>query len=146
MKSSGTRLWLILWKAYGTLRECAESHIRSLGLCYSDFAVLEALLHKGPTPVNTIGAKVGLTSGSITAAVDRLALKGLVERREDAADRRARMVHLTAAGRKLASAAFAEHVAAMQRATAGLTPAERAQAAELLKKLGLAARAMLETR
>ena len=55
----------------------------------------------------TIGLKVGLTSGSITAAVDRLADRGLVERRFDTEDRRARMVHLTAAGRKLVTAAFA---------------------------------------
>lgn len=144
MKTSGTRLWLILWKAYGTLQQCAEQNIRSLGLCYSDFAVLEVLLHKGPTPVNIIGDKVGLTSGSITAAVDRLAERGLVERKSDQADRRARVVHLTASGRKLAGAAFAAHEAAMERATAGLTAAERARAAELLKKLGLAARAMLE--
>jgi len=41
---------------------------------------LEALLHKGPLPVNEIGKKVLLTSGSITVAVDRLETKGLVER------------------------------------------------------------------
>lgn len=144
MKTSGTRLWWILWKAYGTLRECAERNIHSLGLCYSDFAVLEVVLHKGPTAVNTIGDRVGLTSGSITAAVDRLASKGLVERRPHAADRRARVVHLTAAGRKLARTAFAEHEAAMERAAAGLTDAERGAAVDLLKKLGLAAQAMLE--
>ena len=38
----------------------------------SDFAVLEALLHKGAQPVNVIGKRVFLTSGSITTAIDRL--------------------------------------------------------------------------
>ena len=137
MKTSGTHLWLILWKAYDSLRAHAECHIHSLGIGFSDFAVLEALLHKGPMPVNTLGAKVRLTSGSITALVDRLERKELLERRDDPEDRRARMVHLTPAGRKLISCAFADHEAAMERATAGLTPQERAQAAELLKKLGL---------
>jgi len=47
----------------------------------SDFAVLEALLHKGPLPVNEIGKKVLLTSGSMTVAVDRLEQRRLVERR-----------------------------------------------------------------
>ena len=60
-------------------------------------------------PVNAIGALVRLTSGSITAAVDRLERKGLVERRNDPEDRRARMVHLTEAGRKLIACAFADH-------------------------------------
>jgi MarR family 2-MHQ and catechol resistance regulon transcriptional repressor len=144
VRASGVHLWLILWKAYDAVREHAERHIQSLGLCLSDFGVLEALLHKGPLPVNTIGGLIRLTSGSITAAVDRLESKGLVERRNDPGDRRARVVHLTAAGRKLISSAFEDHEAAMERATSGLTASERSEAAALLKKLGLAAQAMLE--
>jgi MarR family 2-MHQ and catechol resistance regulon transcriptional repressor len=144
VKASGVHLWLILWKAYDAVREHAERHIQSLGLCLSDFGVLEALLHKGPLPVNTIGGLIRLTSGSITAAVDRLESKGLVERRNDPGDRRARVVHLTASGRNLISSAFEDHEAAMERATSGLTASERSEAAALLKKLGLAAQAMLE--
>lgn len=142
MKPSGTHLWLVLWKAYDSLREHAEAHIASLGLCLSDFGVLEALLHKGPLPVNTIGALVRLTSGSITAAVDRLADKGLVERRNHSGDRRTRVVHLTESGRKLISGVFADHEAAMEHATSGLTAAERVEAVALLKKLGLHAQAL----
>jgi MarR family 2-MHQ and catechol resistance regulon transcriptional repressor len=141
--ASGVHLWLILMKAHDTLRRHAEGHIHSLGIGFSDFAVLEVLLHKGPTPVNAIGAKVRLTSGSITAAVDRLERKGLVERQNDPADRRARVVHLTPAGRKLISCAFADHEAALDRATSGLTSAERTQAAALLKKLGVHAEQLL---
>jgi MarR family 2-MHQ and catechol resistance regulon transcriptional repressor len=107
-----------------------------LGIGFSDFQVLEALLHKGPTPVNEIGRRVRLTSGSITSAVDRLEAKELVERKFDESDRRTRMVHLTEAGRKLIGCAFSDHERAMERATAGLTPAERAQVVSLLKKLG----------
>src|SRR5678815_1500292 len=101
MDDSGIHLWLVLWKAYESVRSHAVNHIRSLSLGFSDFAVLELLLHKGPTPVNVIGVKVHLTSGSITAAVDRLERKGLVLRCNDEGDRRARVVHLTGAGRKL---------------------------------------------
>ncbi len=143
MTTSATHLWLILWKAYEALREHAVRHIRSLGIGASDFAVLEALLHKGPTAVNTIGGLVHLTSGSITAAVDRLEAKGLVERQNDLSDRRARIVHLTAEGRKLISCAFADHQAALERACAGLTPQERSQAAALLRKLGVYAKSAM---
>lgn len=144
MRTSGPGLWLIVWKTHDALREHAHRHIRSLGIGLSDFAVLEVVLHKGPTPVNAIGQKVGLTSGSITAAVDRLERKGLVARRLHLGDRRARVVHLTAVGRKLIGRAFGGHAAAMETATSGLTAAEKAQAAALLKKLGLRARALLE--
>jgi MarR family 2-MHQ and catechol resistance regulon transcriptional repressor len=57
--------------------------VSALGLGGSDFAVLEVLLHKGPEPVNIIGKKVLLTSGSITAAVDRLESRKLVRRTAD---------------------------------------------------------------
>lgn len=136
MPTTGIHLWLILWKAHDAVREHALRDIGRLGLGFSDFAVLELLLHKGPTPVNTIGTKVGLTSGSITSAVDRLEAKQLVERRDDPGDRRARIVHLTPAGEKLIACAFAEHERAMERAVCGLTPEERDQALGLLKKLG----------
>ena len=139
---SGVHLWLILLKAHAALRAHAEAQVRSFGLGFSDFAVLEVLLHKGPLPVNTIGRLVRLTSGSITAAVDRLESRGLVERSNDRVDRRARVVNLTGEGRGLAERAFAEHVAAMERAATGLTPEERCQAAALLKKLGCYAAAL----
>jgi MarR family transcriptional regulator, 2-MHQ and catechol-resistance regulon repressor len=142
-QTAGIHLWLLLWKAYDTVRKHAEQNIASLGIGLTDFGILELLLHKGPAPVNVIGSRLRLTSGSITAAVDRLERKGLLERRSDPHDRRARVVHLTPAGEKLISCAFADHQAAMERAVAGLTPEERDVAAGLLKKLGLGAQAQL---
>ena len=106
------------------------------GLGGSDFAALEALLHKGPLPVNAIAEKVFLTSGSMTVAVDRLESKGLVQRKADASDRRTRVVHLTPKGEALIATAFRDHAAALERAVEGLSQAERAEVIRLLKKLG----------
>src|SRR5262249_8088077 len=99
--TSGVHVWLILMKAYRALLVHAQANIRELNLGDSDFFVLEVLLHKGPLPVNTIGQKVHLTSGSISVAVDRLVSRGLVERSQSVQDRRVRLVQLTEAGRKL---------------------------------------------
>src|SRR5271155_5334438 len=107
--TSATRLWLILWKAARAVEQNAVNSVAGLGLGLSDFAVLEALLHKGPQPVNAIGRRVLLTSGSITTAVDRLESRKLVRRRVDPSDSRARIVHLTAAGRRLIESAFRRH-------------------------------------
>jgi MarR family transcriptional regulator, 2-MHQ and catechol-resistance regulon repressor len=136
-------LWLVLFKAYRAMRAHAETHVRSLGLGFSDFAVLEALLHKGPLPVNAIGEIVHLTSGSISTAVDRLESKDLVARCKHDTDGRTRLVHLTPEGRRLIDEAFAAHAAAMERAAGGLSAGEREEAAALLKKLGLHAEALL---
>jgi MarR family 2-MHQ and catechol resistance regulon transcriptional repressor len=58
----------------------AHRSIAAHDLGFSDFTILEALLHKGPMLVNEIGRRIELTSGSITTAVDRLEARGLVER------------------------------------------------------------------
>ena len=41
----------------------AGRSIAGLGLCQSDFGVLEALLHKGPLPVKALGEKSCLPAG-----------------------------------------------------------------------------------
>src|SRR6266849_10833341 len=142
---SGVHVFLVLWKAARAAQAYAEKSISGLEMCASDFAVLEAVLHKGPLPINEIGKKVMLTSGSITVAVDRLEAKGLVERRAHSTDRRARIVHLTKEGRKLITRAYADHAADMERlASASLTSAERKTLIRLLKKIGYEAASTLE--
>ena len=139
---SGVHVFLVLWKAARAVESYAEKSITDLEMCGSDFAVLEALLHKGPLPVNEIGKKILLTSGSITVAVDRLEKRGLVERRAHGTDRRARIVHLTMEGRKLITRIYGEHAGDMERlAAASLTKAERKTLISLLKKIGYKAAA-----
>lgn len=136
---SGLHLWLILWKAYRAVENQAFRSIAGLGLGLSDFAALELLLHKGPQPVNTIGKKIMLTSGSITTTIDRLEAKNLVRRTASPHDQRVRIVQLTPAGRRLISCAFTQHRKDMEQIADALSPSERRQLIQLLKKLGLSA-------
>jgi MarR family 2-MHQ and catechol resistance regulon transcriptional repressor len=135
--TSAVHLWLVLWKASRAVRAHAYRSVTSQPIGTSDFAVLETLLHKGPLPVNAIGRKVQLTSGSITTAVDRLEAQRLVGRRAHPTDRRARVVHLTPEGERLITVVFAEHKRDMERAASALSSSERATLIRLLKKLGL---------
>jgi len=142
---SGVHVFLVLWKAARAVEAYAEKSIAAVEMCGSDFAVLEALFHKGPLPINEIGKKVLLTSGSITVAVDRLEAKGFVERRAHDIDRRAKIVYLTKEGRKMIRRAYADHAADMERlASASLTRAERKMLIGLLKKIGYEAAGALE--
>ena len=143
MDTSGVHVWLVLWKATSAIEVHALQSIGALGMCPSDFAVLEALLHKGPLPGNAIGKKVLLTSGSSTTAVDRLEQRKLVERKWGHRDRRVCLVQLTASGRRLIAQAFADHTKTMERAAEGLTRRERETLLVLLKKLGLRAQDLL---
>jgi MarR family transcriptional regulator, 2-MHQ and catechol-resistance regulon repressor len=141
--SSGVHLWLVLMKAHRSMVRHAEQSIQSLEMCISDFGVLEVLLHKGPQSVGEIGRRVELTSGSITTAIDRLEQRGLVARAAHASDRRARVVHLTPAGKAHITKEFARHKDAMDRAAHGLSKTERGTLVELLKKLGTTAERQL---
>jgi MarR family 2-MHQ and catechol resistance regulon transcriptional repressor len=134
--TDGTHVFLVLWKAYRALRSRAEVSIKRLDLCDSDFRILEALLHKGPLPVNVIGVKVDLTTGSITSAVDRLEQRSLVVRKNDPEDRRVRVVELTAKGHKLIEKVYAQHKEHMEEAARGISREERAELIDLLKRLG----------
>jgi MarR family 2-MHQ and catechol resistance regulon transcriptional repressor len=136
---SGTHLWLVMMKAHRALQRLASQSIESFEVGLSDFAVMEMLLHKGSQPVNEIGRRVGLTSGAITAAVDRLESCQLVTREAHPSDRRARVVRLTARGRERAAKVFADHKKAMDSAASGLSKSERATLIQLLKKLGVSA-------
>ncbi|HEY7095300.1 MAG TPA: MarR family transcriptional regulator [Terriglobales bacterium] len=143
--ASGTHVWLILSKAAHAVEQNAMISVSGLGLGLSDFAVLEVLLHKGPQPVNVIGKKVLLTSGSITTAIDRLEKRKLVNRAAHPEDRRARLVELTDKGRRLIEAAFRQHALDMEETIAVLTPSERRQFIRLLKKVGLFAAVRWQT-
>jgi MarR family 2-MHQ and catechol resistance regulon transcriptional repressor len=134
----------VLWKAAHAIEQNAKRSVSGLGLGSSDFAVLEVLLHKGPQPVNVIGRKVLLTSGSITAAVDRLESRKLVRRLADLTDGRGRIVQLTKAGRRLIERAFQKHVVDMEETMAVLRSGERAELVRLLKKVGMWAAARLD--
>ena len=129
-------VWLVLMKAFQALMPHAAESVERTELGDSDFRVLEALLHKGPLPVITLGPKVWLTPGSISVAVDRLVKKGLVSRKDHPHDRRVRQVELTAKGRALITRGFREHAAAMESAVSVLSKNDRLTLLRILKKLG----------
>jgi MarR family transcriptional regulator, 2-MHQ and catechol-resistance regulon repressor len=130
------KLWIVLARCHHALTLLVERDIAGLGLCLSDFMVLEALLHKGPLTISEIQAKVLLAVGSMTAAVDRLESRGLAVRKSTAADRRARRVELTPEGRRLIEGAFREHARHLEDAVAVLDEEEKQQVYNGLKKLG----------
>src|SRR6266446_6494006 len=133
------RLWIVMTRSYRALRLFAEQSIAKAGLGLTDFAVLEALLHKGPLTISEIQDKVLLASGSMTAAVDRLERLGLVVRKTSPRDRRARVLELTAEGKRLAASCYEKHARDLEALMSTLSQKEKEQAYRSLKKLGLLA-------
>jgi DNA-binding MarR family transcriptional regulator len=112
--------------------------LRPLGLSYGDFDVASTLLRLGDadgTHPRELARSALITSGAVTARLDRLARAGLIERKADPDDRRAVRVHLTAEGVALTEDAVARVLEADESIIAPFGPRERAQVASLLRDL-----------
>ena len=127
---------LVLWKAAKAMEKADRLSMADTGLTPSDFAIMEVLLHKGPLPINTIGEKVLLTSGSMTAAVNRLEKRGFVIRKKDPMDGRCFPINLTENGRRVIQKAYSKHLNNLEKIATVLTGEERNDLIRLLKKIG----------
>ncbi len=128
--------WLVLGKAFHAAAKYLYVGLEEAGIDDTDFRILEALLNKGPLPVNTIGPRVYLTPGSISVAIDRLLDRGLVSRVESPQDRRVRIVSLTPKGRVLIVPIFRKHAAEIRKVFADANPKELRVFETTLKKIG----------
>ena len=118
----------------------ANEALKAASLSYTDLDVLATLRRSGSpyrlTPT-VLCRSVLLTSGAMTACLDRLEARGLLTREPEAGDRRSLAAMLTDRGRDLADTAIGLRFAEAGAAVAALSPEEREQLAGLLRKLGL---------
>jgi DNA-binding MarR family transcriptional regulator len=70
-------------------------------------------------------ARLGLDQSHASRLIEELVTMGLIDRRIDGADRRARLLDLTAPGRKLVKRLTPKSRAANERILTPLSPAER---------------------
>lgn len=108
------------------------------GIVGWEFDVLAALRRSGGPFEMSPGRLVRethVTSGTMTNRVDRLAARGLVERRRDPDDRRGVLVALTVRGREVVDAALESLLQREEVLLAGLSEAECETLARLLRSL-----------
>jgi DNA-binding MarR family transcriptional regulator len=105
------------------------------GGAVNDATALSALLHFLDDPrIDRLADVLGLTSSGTVRLVDRLQRVGMVER-SAGSDARATTVALTAAGRARAEEISRARTEVLERALAGLSPAERVQLGVLAGKV-----------
>ena len=131
------KLFIVFSKAHRAVNECVNQHIQQHGLHPTEFAVLELLYHKGEQPLQQIGEKILLASGSITYVVDKLEKKGFLRRAACAKDRRVTYAQVTEAGAKFMEEIFPDHQKMIDEMMSVLSDDEKETAIHLLKKIGL---------
>ncbi len=113
-----------------------------VGLDNADFGILAALRRAGTvrslTPTELARRRM-MTSGGMTAALDRLERRGLVERLPNPADRRGSLVRLTSEGQEAIESAVDLQADVERRLVDPLSERELDQLTRLLRKLLLAA-------
>ncbi|MDR0345910.1 MAG: MarR family transcriptional regulator [Nocardiopsaceae bacterium] len=129
--------WEALLSAHASLikRFAAEDIWREVSM--REYDVLYTL-SKCPAPVriSELNRHVLLSQPALSRLVDRLAARGLIQRRPDPADGRSVLLSLTGPGRVLQRQVGRKHARSVARAlTAVLSPGELAQLAELSQKL-----------
>ncbi|MBE1204534.1 MarR family winged helix-turn-helix transcriptional regulator [Aminobacter carboxidus] len=104
------------------------------GLHTTDLECLDLLfMRKAATP-GELAAATGLSSGAMTALLDRLERAGYVERQADPGDRRRVLLHIKAEAIKPIEAVYGPMQARMQQLWAGYSQAELATIVDFLKR------------
>lgn len=123
-----------------SLRAEIEAVFARHGLDAGEFDVISTLRRAGPpyrlTPTELYRTLM-ISSGGLTARLNRLEAAGLIGRDQASGDRRSFLVQLTDEGARIAEAAFREDMALENRMLESLSPGEQRQLAELLRKLAL---------
>jgi DNA-binding MarR family transcriptional regulator len=101
----------------------------------SEFAVLRAVGFNEGQSQQALAAQLRISPSRMVSIVDELESRKLLERRPNPTDRRARSLHLTKAGQKLLERGFAIARAFEERASGGLSDAERDQLVDLLDRI-----------
>lgn len=120
-------------------RELRQFDTTRHGLKAGEFDVLTTLRRSGPPYRMTAGAFLKasmITSGAVTRRIDRMEVRGLVERVcPQGGDRRSVQIQLTEKGKQEAGALFPQHLENEVRMLSALGREESDELARLLRKL-----------
>ncbi|RSD28432.1 MarR family winged helix-turn-helix transcriptional regulator [Mesobacillus subterraneus] len=130
----------VIIRAAQAIQEVIRKDAARHGLNSTEFSVLELLYHRGDQPIQVIGKKVLISSGSITYVVDKLVEKNYVRRKGCPEDRRVTYAVLTSEGKRLMDEIFPQHKKEMGSIFADLDADEINQVICLLKRIGYRAK------
>ncbi len=118
-------------------RRSAEIFMKG-GLTTSQFAVLEALYHKGSMSINEIIESILSSAGNMTVVINNLEKEQLISRCVNPTDKRSSLISITDTGKEKVEEIFPNHVNDLEIYFKELSTDEKEQIVKILKKLGTA--------
>jgi DNA-binding MarR family transcriptional regulator len=126
-----------LLQAAQAAQDAVEVRLQSAGLSMAKLVALRTLAEAGERlPLSQLAERLSCVKSNVTQLVDRLEADGLVARRADPHDRRARIAVLTTSGRKACQEGSRIQKEAERDLLKTLTRDEVQQLASLLEKIG----------
>jgi DNA-binding MarR family transcriptional regulator len=124
-------------RSFWTLQSKVEDSLKKHKLTLAQFDLL-AMLH-GLDDLNLnqqeLATELAVTKGNMVGLVNRLSRRGFVKRFPSRTGRRANVIRLTAAGRKLVTAALPDHLRLVTSMMSPLASKQQVQLREMLKEL-----------
>ncbi|GIW07614.1 MAG: hypothetical protein KatS3mg060_2419 [Dehalococcoidia bacterium] len=133
--------WLRLLRVVKRIQRLESASLDRWGLTLPQFDVLAQLAARDGVSQQTLADRLLVTKGNVCGVLDRLEARGLVARRPDPNDRRANLVVLTPAGRRLARRVVPEHEALIVRLLGGLAGDDQRELLRLARTLDRSLRA-----
>lgn len=109
------------------------------GVSMPQISVLMRLYYRGPTSILVIRQELYGSRAAASQLVEKLVQMGLVERSEDAGDRRVKNIRLTAEGQRMVEQGIAARRRWMDDLGEAFSPQEQEQFAGMLARLNQAA-------
>ncbi|MBB4932993.1 DNA-binding MarR family transcriptional regulator [Lipingzhangella halophila] len=131
----GTRTMLLLMpRLVGRAKRMPPPEaLRSLDLAPRHLSLLAYLVFDGPLAVNDLAARLEVAPTTVSLMVGDLSRKGLLERREDDADRRRTIVHIADEHRRAVEDWLAVSARAWRTVLEPLTPEQRRLVVDTLR-------------
>lgn len=116
------------------MQEGTYEHIRKNGLTPAQFAVMEALYHKGSLSVCAVIEKILSTPGNITVVIKNLEKQDYIVRERGEKDKRVWQISLTEKGRKIIETILPRHILEIRSIFEKLSPQDKQELKKILKK------------
>ncbi|GAC1306148.1 MAG: MarR family transcriptional regulator [Vulcanimicrobiaceae bacterium] len=100
---TGGRAWELMYEVFKASKPFMESVAGTFELTPQQMFSLRVLSNERPMAMSELAGSLGCDASNVTAIVDRLEARGLVERRSADRDRRVKALIMTAAGVELAA-------------------------------------------
>lgn len=122
-----------LVSAYQSFERYSAPDVKAMGLTTTQFDVIATLGNQPPMTCKDLGEKTLVTKGTLTGVLERLEVKGILERNLNPEDARSQMIGLTKEGQALFEKVFPMHLQHLKKAFSKLSEKELAEVTKSLQ-------------